>query len=800
MADKIEVQFGAQLAGLTAGINQAKEQIESLTAPVANIQTALAGFAEAAGVAFAVDRVAEWARNIAESGEAVKMASQALGMTVEQTSRLKLTFQAMGIEGDRATVGIERLAYNMNQAAISASGPAAHAFQAVGISMAELKNMSLDQVMNRIADAFAKSADGPNKTAIAIALLGRSGAQMIPVLNKGSAGMAEFQQKLAATGAQLTGPMADGMEETALNFHLLDMSTQGLSNALFEQLKPAIDSIVTGMTAFNEGASSSEETMSGLATAIEFVVKTFTDLGDIIAILFHGIELFAESIEKVLDPIIGFAQGFMVAQNAGKSFFDSISEGATGARMGLSYVNSELDATSAALKTDLSDIWNVPGGRAASGAPAPLDEYGVPLSAGGGADAGTAKPQMQGLGNGPGRGAGNPDAQLLQKWRDTLDQRMITERKFFADSKGEELAYWQSKLAAIDSGEAGVNTKTKEGAALRLQVERQVYALDKSAAQQWLSDYKAGIDEQLAALKQSLSEKEISEAEYYARSKALAQDWANVVAETYGKNTQQYNAALKQMDALDKQHGAQSENVWKQTNQVITNSFDQMLTGVLRGTQTFQQAFARLAENLVISMIEARAKIVVDWALGQVEKLAVTTTTNATIVASDTATATASAAAKNSADVLPSIMKHAGSAAAAVYDDVAQIPYVGWIMAPPAAAAAFAAVAAFGSFDVGAYALPSDMIIQAHQGEMILPAAEASMVRAGQASVGAFPSGGVGGAGGVTVVVAPNFNVQAWNGQDATNALKNQSRVIAQIVADQISGGNSSLRSAMAKT
>src|SRR5487761_1775799 len=244
MADKVEVQFGAQLSGLTAGINQATEQIESLTTPVANIQTAFTGFAEAAGVAFAVDRVAAWAQNVAAGGEAVKKASQALGMTVEQTSRLNLTFQAMGIEESRATIGLERLAYNMNQAAISASGPAAHAFQALGISISDLKNMSLDQVMNRIADAFSKAADGPNKTAIAIALFGRSGAQMIPVLDKGSAGMAEFQQKVAATGAQLTGPMADGMEATALN----------------------------------ESVSGSEETMSGLATAVEVVVKTFTDL------------------------------------------------------------------------------------------------------------------------------------------------------------------------------------------------------------------------------------------------------------------------------------------------------------------------------------------------------------------------------------------------------------------------------------------------------------------------------------------------------------------------------------------
>jgi hypothetical protein len=66
---------------------------------------------------------------------------------------------------------------------------------------------------------------------------------------------------------------------------------------------------------------------------------------------------------------------------------------------------------------------------------------------------------------------------------------------------------------------------------------------------------------------------------------------------------------------------------------------------------------------------------------------------------------------------------------------VAQIPYVGWLLAPPAAAAAFTAVAAFGddipSFDVGSWEIKRDMVARIHQGEMILPANLATQVRAG---------------------------------------------------------------------
>jgi hypothetical protein len=61
---------------------------------------------------------------------------------------------------------------------------------------------------------------------------------------------------------------------------------------------------------------------------------------------------------------------------------------------------------------------------------------------------------------------------------------------------------------------------------------------------------------------------------------------------------------------------------------------------------------------------------------------------------------------------------------------VAQIPVVGWLLAPAAAAVAFGAVMAFDSFDKGSYELPNDMIAQVHKGEMIVPAAQASDIRA----------------------------------------------------------------------
>jgi hypothetical protein len=117
------------------------------------------------------------------------------------------------------------------------------------------------------------------------------------------------------------------------------------------------------------------------------------------------------------------------------------------------------------------------------------------------------------------------------------------------------------------------------------------------------------------------------------------------------------------------------------------------------------------------------------------------------------------------------------------------------VLAPPAAAAAFAAVAAFGSFDIGAWSLPSDMIAQVHQGEMIIPAGVANLIRGG-GSVTSFASGMAGaggGAGGMQFNYSPSF--QSWDTAGLQALVNRHGQIFARTVAQQLQR-NPSLRGA----
>lgn len=353
-----------------------------------------------------------------------------------------------------------------------------------------------------------------------------------------------------------------------------------------------------------------------------------------------------------------------------------------------------------------------------------------------------------------------------------------------------------------------------------------------------LEQKKEMLDEEVSANKISVGQKfaalqQFNSQEYEDNYQALEQELA-----LYDEGSVQYAAVLNKETILTAQYFANQEKLsaqgaqatadaqkkaWDSVFNTIDKDLDTMLQGVLQGTQTWQQAMAKLFDNLALSFIEDIAKMTVRWiafeALGvgsnpfakysdDISKLitlitgmgAATTATTVATTASAAATTAAGAASAASAGVQAAastqmVEGHAASAAAAVYDDVAQIPYVGWLLAPPAAAAAFAAVSAFGSLASaeGGYDIPSGVnpLTQLHQNEMVLPAPLANTVRSISNSSNNGSASSSSGASSTNIT----FTIQAIDTQSGVQFLKNNAATIASTISGQIRNGNSSLSS-----
>src|SRR6185312_4680939 len=234
--------------------------------------------------------------------------------------------------------------------------------------------------------------------------------------------------------------------------------------------------------------------------------------------------------------------------------------------------------------------------------------------------------------------------------------------------------------------------------------------------------------------------------------------------------------ATKQAEKLAREQ----QKAWESAFKPVETGFDTMLMGMLTKHQSFRQALAKGTATFVQSEISADVKRLGHWLSSQAAELGGFETTKTAQVAA-AQTANAATAASDAATTKSSIVQHAASAAAAVYDDVAQIPYIGWILAPPAAVAAFAGVMAFGSsapgLAVGAWNLPNDMVAQLHAGETVMPADFASGFR--------------------SAVGGDNYHItiQAIDTQSGAQFLKDNAKTIVTALQGQARNFNPALRS-----
>ena len=262
--------------------------IEGLSDPVHGLYNDVKELAEAFLVAFAAEKVLEFAEKMAELGAQVLHTTQELGLSGEQVTKLNYAAGAMGVSAESASMGYMRLERSISMATAGNKQSMA-AFQAMGVQFKdnEGKARQLDVVLADMANAFQKHADGVEKTAISMAVMGRAGARMIPILNQGAAGFEEMGKKAEQTGTVITTEMAEKMEQTAQKFYELKMAGEGVGIALFERIKPGVDAVVDATSTAIEWFSNFVTHNETLEIALDATGESLKALAELAAALSH---------------------------------------------------------------------------------------------------------------------------------------------------------------------------------------------------------------------------------------------------------------------------------------------------------------------------------------------------------------------------------------------------------------------------------------------------------------------------------------------------------------------------------
>jgi hypothetical protein len=119
-------------------------------------------------------------------------------------------------------------------------------FERIGIATTDASgNMrGFTDILFDVADKFQKMPDGIDKTALSLELFGRSGKDMLPVLNQGSEGIRNLQGEADKLGVTLNEKTIGSLSRLIESQKLLKTSTDSLKLAVGEATAPIL-------TAFN---------------------------------------------------------------------------------------------------------------------------------------------------------------------------------------------------------------------------------------------------------------------------------------------------------------------------------------------------------------------------------------------------------------------------------------------------------------------------------------------------------------------------------------------------------------------
>jgi hypothetical protein len=231
----------------------------------------------ALGSALTLGGLIAMTRSASEGFEGLTIASEKLGVSTKQLAQWRYGARQVNVDAEQLEKGLVKLKKAMFDAATGKNKDVAALFAAMKIPLRDAQGhvKNLDTSLDDIAEAFKNTTDEETKNAAALALFGRAGADLIPFLNRGRAGMAEWRAEQARYSGLNKKGMAD-LEALAKSYKHLDAAGSGLSKRLSAAMAPALIKVVdwtTNWIAVNRDliGQSIERKIAKISTAFEFL-------------------------------------------------------------------------------------------------------------------------------------------------------------------------------------------------------------------------------------------------------------------------------------------------------------------------------------------------------------------------------------------------------------------------------------------------------------------------------------------------------------------------------------------------
>lgn len=178
--------------------------------------------------------------------------SQVLGTTTESLSKLKYAAEIEGVF-EPLQAGMTKLAKASEEFRKGSAG-AIESFGKLQIDPSGFNDTA--ELFTVVADKLSKMEDGARKTAIAQELLGKSGAQLLPLINQGADGLQRYADEAERFGLVVSDDVAEAAGKFNDNLAKIEAAAKGatiqLGGPLVESLSKTSEAMVESITEGNK--------------------------------------------------------------------------------------------------------------------------------------------------------------------------------------------------------------------------------------------------------------------------------------------------------------------------------------------------------------------------------------------------------------------------------------------------------------------------------------------------------------------------------------------------------------------
>ena len=756
MAERI--RSALNFDGMRAGFSSIGQGVSGMVSRIGLVPTvALGAGAAIAGLAAVAviggRAIADWAAAHGDAAERLSNLSQQLGISVTELSAWEAVLASAGVSTNSFETAQASLARNL-AAAREGARQQSEAFQALGIDISQ--NISSSELMLQISDRFAQMADGPEKAALAQQLLGRSGAELIPILNQGAEALRGQMDAAIESGAAVSEAyVAAGLDVDAA-MGAMRQSASGFANTLFAELGPAVADMLEGFAQWvSDMMDATRE--SGLLEAAVGILKvtmaaigiTLGAVGVVLSEVFTAAVLAAiPAVELLKTTVISLHRAFQ------GDFEGAARAWGEGAERTVNAMAAQLDRAQRVRQNYARYVGDVTtnNSRTPDAGPSTSAQGEEVLARIRAQEAAALQRQQEAAArrqtaaaDRAAREARRLAEQRVQatvagleaeqeahrdnydRWMQIEDQKLSILRQQY----GEESRQYQQELrnrerfqrqhaqtmARIEQERLESQRRITEATAQTdMSIAQERLNMERQRIQQMRQLGQISAQEEIAMLAQVNQQEFQLEAAHESRVFELRMATLRSSLEAEGLRPEERARILRQIEELEAGHAnrileiqAQSANAtvqsqrdaaarsvqsWQSMLQPVGQAFNGMFQNIYNRTMSFRDAFLQALDQILFSFVQMGINMAMNWAANQ---LAMTGATTAGVAARTTAEATGAAAgtAASGSMALMDIMNSAWRAAAGAYAAISSIPYVGPFLAPAIAAGILATVVGF---------------------------------------------------------------------------------------------------------